>query len=98
MSENIDKLHFELATNTLNCIIKVLGVYAENRPFVQGSQTIADDHDWYEKNIFNESRLYKALGKDHARTVLHIWEEFKEICHLVRKYKNWEKEEEIKNE
>jgi len=90
MTEKINELHFQLAKDTLKAIIEILGAWGENRPFVQGSQTIADDYDWYEENIFNESRLYKSLGKDDARSVLNIWREFKEICHLVRKYKNWE--------
>ena len=90
MGEKIDKIQFNLAKNILNALIEILGIWVENRPFVQGSQTIVDDHDWYEENIFNESRLYKALGKDNARSVLNIWREFKEICHLVRKYKNWQ--------
>lgn len=91
MSEKIDELHFQLAKDTLKAIVEILGIWVENCPFVQGSQTIADDHDWYEENILNEVRLYKALGKDDARSVLHIWADFKEICHLVRKYKNWQK-------
>ena len=96
MSEKVDKLHFELATNTLKCVIEILGLYVENRSWVQYESTIADCWDWYEKNIFNESRLYKAFGKDDARTVLSIWNDFKEICHVVRKYNNWIKDEKEK--
>ena len=87
MSEKIDKIQFNLAKNTLNALIEIFGIWVENRPFVMGSQTIADDHDWYEENIFNEGGLYKALGKDHARSVLNMWREFKEACHVIRKYK-----------
>lgn len=39
--------------------------------------------DWYEESIFNEERLYKALGKDRGRTVLGIWNRFREVCELV---------------
>lgn len=38
---------------------------------------------WEEENVFNENRLYEALGKDDARTVLSIWRRFKEICELL---------------
>ena len=31
----------------------------------------------YEENLFNETVLYEALGKDDARTVLGIWNEYK---------------------
>lgn len=39
--------------------------------------------DWYEENIFNESRLYKSLGKDDARSVLGIFRRFREVCELL---------------
>jgi len=90
MDEKIDKIQFNLAKNTLNALIEILGIWVENRPFVEGSQTIADDHDWYEENIFNEARLYKALGKDDARSVLSIWGRFKEACSVIRKYKGFD--------
>lgn len=35
------------------------------------------DVEWYEENIFNESVLYEALGKERARDVLRIWNEYK---------------------
>ena len=38
---------------------------------------------WYEEELFNETRLYKALGKDDARSVLAIWEHFKRIMMAV---------------
>jgi len=87
MDEKIDKIQFNLAKNSLSALIEILGIWVENRPFVEGSQTIGDDYNWYEENIFNEARLYKALGKDDARSVLSIWGRFKEACHVIRKYK-----------
>lgn len=35
--------------------------------------------EYYEERIMNESRLYDALGKEDARSVLTIWERFKRI-------------------
>ena len=35
------------------------------------------DYDQLEADIFNETRLYEALGKEDARTVLAIFEQAK---------------------
>ena len=90
MSETIDKIHFQLATTTLEAMFGILGVFAGNHVFVEGEPTIEACWEWYEKEIFNEGRLYEALGKDDARTVIGIFRNLKEVCQLVRKYKNWE--------
>lgn len=89
MSEKTDEIHFQLAKDTLKAMIEILDVYVENRSWVHGEPTREDCWKWYEEEIFNESRLYKALGKDEARTVLNIFQRFKELCQLTRKYKNW---------
>ena len=61
---------------------QILGTFLTER-------TIAgeDRWAWYEANIFNETRLYKALGKEDARSVLGIWRRFKETCQLLTKEK-----------
>ena len=41
--------------------------------------------DWYEEQIFNESRLYSKLGKEDARTVLGIWRRFKAVAAVTNK-------------
>jgi hypothetical protein len=38
-----------------------------------------ENADSQEENIFNETRLYDALGKDDARTVLALWRRFHEM-------------------
>lgn len=40
--------------------------------------------DWteLEENLFNEKRLYTALGKEDARTVLVIYERIKKVAKL----------------
>lgn len=40
--------------------------------------------EWYEKKIFNETRLYEALGKEDARSVLSIWRRYKQTIELLR--------------
>lgn len=46
---------------------------------------------WYEKDLFNEARLYTALGKEDARTVLLIWKRYKETIRLLREIEVEEK-------
>lgn len=40
--------------------------------------------EWWEKKIFNESRLYDALGKEDARSVLVIWHRYIQTIKLLR--------------
>lgn len=90
MSEEVDALHYQLAKDTLKALIEVLELYVGNWSWVEGERTVEDCWKWEEEEIFNESRLYEALGKDDARTVLGVWRKFKKVCQLVRKYKNWQ--------
>jgi len=43
------------------------------------------DADKQEEFVFNETRLYEALGKDDARMVLAFWRRFHEVLLLRRK-------------
>lgn len=43
------------------------------------------DADKQEEHVFNETRLYEALGKDDARMVLAFWRRFHEVLLLRRK-------------
>lgn len=43
------------------------------------------DADKQEEHVFNEERLYEALGKDDARMVLAFWRRFHEVLMLRRK-------------
>ena len=43
------------------------------------------DADKQEEHVFNETRLYDALGKDDARMVLAFWRRFHEVLILRRK-------------
>jgi hypothetical protein len=43
------------------------------------------DADKQEEHVFNETRLYEALGKDDARMVLAFWRRFHEVLILRRK-------------
>ncbi len=54
-----------------------------NKGIFDGSQG-SPKEDWWEKQVFNESRLYEALGKEDARTVLTIWRRYKETIKLLR--------------
>lgn len=50
-------------------------------------QPIDRQLDWFEgsgANIFTEQRLYKALGKEDARSVLGIWRRFRLIAKHLR--------------
>ncbi len=40
--------------------------------------------DWWEKQVFNEKVLYEALGKEDARSVLVIWQRYKETIQILR--------------
>lgn len=40
------------------------------------------DADKQEEHVFNETRLYEALGKDDARMVLALWRRFHEVLKL----------------
>lgn len=40
------------------------------------------DADKQEEHVFNETRLYDALGKDDARMVLALWRRFHEVLKL----------------
>ena len=63
---------------------EILGVFGnEKRAFVMSSKSREEDWEWYEDQIFNEARLYEALGKEDARTVLGIFRQFKEVADLV---------------
>jgi hypothetical protein len=46
----------------------------------QGSPKV----NWWEKQIFNETRLYESLGKEDARSVLCIWRRYKETIAMLR--------------
>lgn len=48
--------------------------------------------DWYEEHIFNEERLYKALGKEDARSVLGVWRRFRQLAESVRRVSDGGKE------
>ena len=63
----------------LDQVKQILGRFAEEGTIIAGE----DRWLWYEARIFNETRLYKALGKDDARAVLGIWRRFKEVCQLL---------------
>jgi hypothetical protein len=65
----------------------------ELRPFCEDGwieglsrRPMKDQLDWYEQagDIFNERRLYKALGKENARSVLGIWRRFRFIAERLR--------------
>jgi len=44
----------------------------------------APKRSWYENGIYNESRLYDALGKEDARTVLAHWNRYADFIEAVR--------------
>jgi hypothetical protein len=54
------------------------------------------DAHWYEETIFNEDRLYDALGKDQARTVLGIWRRFKAVVAVAHKLRNARRMEKLR--
>jgi hypothetical protein len=54
-----------------------------NKGIFDGSQG-SPKVDWWEKQIFNEDRLYTALGKEDARSVLSIWQRYKETIQVLR--------------
>lgn len=44
-----------------------------------------DNPDQQEETLFNEERLYEALGKDDARTILAMWRRFHELRTMRRR-------------
>ncbi len=46
-----------------------------------------ESNDWeqHEEHLFNESRLYEALGKDDARTILSVWGRLRQICEILKR-------------
>jgi hypothetical protein len=44
-----------------------------------------DNPDHEEQTLFNEERLYEALGKDDARTILAMWRRFHELRTLRKR-------------
>ncbi len=59
------------------------------RPFADEeiSYRRTNNETWqgYEEDIFNEGRLYNALGKDDARSVINIFEKFRSMCDLIQR-------------
>lgn len=71
------------SNDTLEALRKIVTPFADNRGWVYGEKGPAESWEWSEEHIFNESRLYSALGKDDARSVLGVWRRFREICELI---------------
>jgi len=72
--QKVVKVLLESGT-TLDAIRGILSPFADARR--------GYDLDDYEKDLFNETRLYGALGKDDARSVLGIWRRLREVCELL---------------
>ena len=70
------------ANNTTDAIKELLSPFCEKDGWIQGCSA-AESWEWDEEHIFNEARLYKALGKDDARSVLGVWRRFRDICELL---------------
>jgi hypothetical protein len=87
---NVESLNESVKDLTLKSLILALDVFVESHPWVSCESTVERCWEWYEENLFNESRLYKALGKEDARSVLGIWRRFKEACLIVRKYRDFQ--------
>ncbi len=66
--------------STMEALKRIASPFAD-----EGQSLIAGEKMWagYEDTIFNETRLYKALDKDEARSVLGIWRRFREMCELL---------------
>lgn len=47
--------------------------------------------EWWEHQVFNEVRLYTALGKEDARSILSIWERYVKTIELLREIEKIEK-------
>jgi len=75
-----------------DCLTKISEI---NKGIFDGSQG-SPNVDWWEtgvksksgktisEGIFNESRLYSALGKQDARSVLSIWRRYVETIEMLR--------------
>jgi len=72
--QKVVKVLLESGT-TLDAIRELLSPFADKeRDF---------DFSGYEKDLFNETRLYGALGKDDARSVLGVWRRLREVGELL---------------
>jgi len=56
-------------------------------PYAHSGTSGCPAPEWYEEEIFNEERLYKALGKEDARTVLAIWDRYKKVVDAIQVYR-----------
>ena len=72
--QKVVKVLLESGT-TLDAIREILSPFADiGRSY---------DFSGYERDLFNETRLYGALGKDDARSVLGIWRRLRDVCELL---------------
>lgn len=69
--------------DTLEALRELVSPFAERRGWVYGCQSGEESWEWYVECIFNEARLYAALGKDDARSVLGVWRRFRAVCELL---------------
>ena len=89
--ESVVKVLLE-ADSTTEAIRELLFPFADNKGWVYGESNWEKSVEWEEKEIFNETRLYKALGKEDARSILGIWRRFHSVCDIIRKIPEGSKE------
>jgi len=79
--ERIVKVLIDLPSDKV--LRQIVSPFADDTGSVMGCHSGEESFDWYEQHIFNESRLYHALGKDEARSVLGVWRRFRQVCELL---------------
>jgi len=78
------------SNSTIEAIRTLIYPFADGLSWVYGCSSFEESHQWYEERIFNESRLYEALGKDDGRSILGIWNRFHAVCELLVRIKREE--------
>lgn len=69
--------------STIKALRDMVSPFAGKEGWVYGCRDGDASFRWEEEHIFNESRLYEALGKDDARSVLGVWNRFRRVCELI---------------
>lgn len=69
--------------DTLEALRELVRPFADKEGWIQGRRSDEESWEWEEEHIFNEARLYEALGKDDARSVLGVWRRFRTVCELL---------------
>lgn len=69
--------------STVQALRDMVSPFGDKEGWIHGCPDRDASFRWDEEHIFNETRLYKALGKDDARSVLGVWNRFRRVCELI---------------